>query len=69
MVSSLYRRDVNFSLSLRSFELIVYPQLSLTLHVQVMETPLDVLSRAASLVQPDTRESKFDKYRFCLTSF
>ena len=25
---------------------------------QIMETPLDVLSRAASLVQPDTRESK-----------
>ena len=27
---------------------------------KIMETPLDVLSRAASLVEPDTRESKFD---------
>ena len=27
---------------------------------QKMETPLDVLSRAASLVQPDTRESKLE---------
>ena len=27
-----------------------------------METPLDVLSRAASLVQPDTKESKFSVF-------
>ena len=53
MVSSCYW-EVHFLLRCREF--LCKKVCSI---LQIMETPLDVLSRAASLVQPDTRESTF----------